>query len=208
MREKRGLFSICSAMESVVFDLCAKWRVFKTRVQATWFWRVFGVCAMKKLWTKFLVAAAIMAGFWSLYLGVDLSNPILPLEKLNRTEGVLVYVYKPLRNVYGAKIRIRTDAGEEITFRGTMRDDAVLAMKDKRITVWSQPYYEVWPPFYYNRFWWVQDGDRVLLKDDTHWIGRSHARPMDIYLFKLTLILTISCSGIVTLACRKGTPTE
>ncbi|MDO9226519.1 MAG: hypothetical protein Q8M09_06860 [Pseudomonadota bacterium] len=198
-------------METVTTDLRARWCGFKAHAQATWFWRVFGVCAMRKLWTKFLVAVAIYAGFWFLYIGVDLLNPILPLEKLNRTEGALVHVYQPLRNVYGAKVRIRTASGEEITYRGTMYDDAealLLAMKGKQVTVWSQPYYEVWLPFYYNRFWRVQDGDRVLLKDDTHWIGRNHMRPTDIRLLKLSLALTISCVGIVILACRKGVPAE
>jgi len=166
---------------------------------------------MRKMWTKFLVAVAIAATFWSIYFGVDLLNPILPLEKLIRTEGVLVHVYKPLRNAHGAKIRIHTETGEEITYRGTMYDDAealLLAMKDKPITVWSQPVYEAWLPFYFNRFWQVQDGGRVLLSYDGYWKGRNHMRPTTISLFKLTVTLTISCICIVILACRKDTSAE
>jgi hypothetical protein len=96
------------------------WQSIKSRVHATWFWRVFGVCAMKRLWTKFLVAVAIMAGFWGLYLGIDLLNPILPLEQLEQTEGVLVRLYRPLDSAHGSTMTIQTDDGAEIKFRGSI----------------------------------------------------------------------------------------
>jgi hypothetical protein len=199
-------------MESVTTDLRIKWQRFKARAQDTWFWQVFGVCAMRKLWTKFLVAVAIMAGFCSFYLGVDLlMNPILPLNQLNQTQGVLVHVYQPLRNAHGAKIIIRTDTGDEITFRGTMYDEAktlLLAMKGKRVTVWSQPYYEIWLSFYYDRFWQVQDEERVLVSYDGYWIGRQHRKPTDIKLFKFTLTLTLLSLGIVIVACRRSARAE
>ncbi|UYB72802.1 hypothetical protein NBH81_10295 [Aeromonas veronii] len=50
-----------------IFAFRKQWRMTKARIQATWFWRVFGVRAMQKGWTKFLVAVAIMAGFWRLF---------------------------------------------------------------------------------------------------------------------------------------------
>ncbi len=74
-----------------IFAFRKQWRMTKARIQATWFWRVFGVRAMQKWWTKFLVAVAIMAGFWSLFSYVQSLNPALPLEQLTKNEGVLVH---------------------------------------------------------------------------------------------------------------------
>lgn len=197
-------------MESVTRGLGTIWRAFKTRFQATWFWRVFGVCAMRKLWTKFLVAVAIMAGFWSLYFGVYLLNPILPLNQLPQTKGVLVHVYQPLRTVHDSKIRIRTDGGDEITYRGSLYDDAktrLLAAKGKQVTVWSQPYYEVWLPFYYMRFWQVQEDDHVLVSYADLYQGKLRSRPGYAWLSKFLLALTTLSLAIVILACRKGEAT-
>ncbi|MGU5866733.1 hypothetical protein ACV1EB_19780, partial [Aeromonas caviae] len=72
------------AMDTFAFR--KQWRMTKARIQATWFWRVFGIRAMQKGWTKFLVAVAIMAGFWSVFFYVELLNPILPLEQLTKNE--------------------------------------------------------------------------------------------------------------------------
>ncbi|MDU7313223.1 MAG: hypothetical protein E7L31_17880 [Aeromonas sp.] len=58
------------AMDTFAFR--KQWRMTKARIQATWFWRVFGIRAMQKGWTKFLVAVAIMAGFWSVFFYVEL----------------------------------------------------------------------------------------------------------------------------------------
>ncbi|MBJ7589344.1 hypothetical protein [Aeromonas veronii] len=54
-------------MTMEIYALHKHWHTAKARLQATWFWRVFGICAMQKGWTKFLVAVAIMAGFWSVF---------------------------------------------------------------------------------------------------------------------------------------------
>ena len=43
-----------------IFAFRKQWRMTKARMQATWFWRVFGIRAMQKGWTKFLVAVAII----------------------------------------------------------------------------------------------------------------------------------------------------
>ena len=95
-----------------IFAFRKQWRMTKARIQATWFWRVFGVRAMQKGWTKFLVAVAIMAGFWSLFSYVQSLNPALPLEQLTKNEGLIVHVYQPLRTAHGSTIRILADSGE------------------------------------------------------------------------------------------------
>lgn len=186
-----------------------KWRMTKSRFQSTWFWRVFGVCAMKKLWTKFLVAVAIMAGFWSLFFYIDWLNPVLPLEQLTRNEGVLVHVYQPLRSAHGSKLRIQTDSGEEITYRGSIYDKAgLLAAKGKRVAIWSQPYCELWLPFYYEHFWQVQEGEQVLVSYENSYKGRLRYRPDYAWLAKRLLVLTLLSLSIVILACRKQATAE
>lgn len=198
-------------MQPLMTVLREQWRGLSNRVQSTWFWRVYGICAMQKLWTKFLVAVAIMAGFWGGYFGVALLNPILPLHQLSQTQGVLVHVYQPPRTVHGSKIRIRLDSGEEITFRGSMVDDArtqLQAAKGKRVTVWSQPYYELWLPLYYEKFWQVQEADHVLLSFANVYESRLRFRPTDVWLSKFMLALTILSLAIVTLACRRGATAE
>ena len=46
-----------------------QWQITKTRWQVTWFWRVFGINAMQKKWTKLLVLACRL---WS---GLSLCQP-------------------------------------------------------------------------------------------------------------------------------------
>jgi hypothetical protein len=198
-------------VQTLTADLRERWNAFKKRVQATWFWRVFGICAMRKLWTKFLVAVAI-AGFWlSALFGMDLLNPAPLLEQLNRTQGVLVHVYQPIRNAYGAKVRIRTETGEELTFRGDMFDDdkvRLLAAKEKRVTVWSMPFYEAWPPFYYERYCQIQEEERVLVGYERWRRGHLDMKPTAIKLLQISLTLVLLPVFIVILACRRGAPAE
>ncbi|PJC94080.1 hypothetical protein CUC44_05095 [Aeromonas lusitana] len=181
----------------------------KVRFQSTWFWRVFGICAMQKGWTKFLVAVAIMAGFWSVVLYVELLNPALPLEQLTKNEGVLVQVYKPLRTAHDSAIRILTDSGEEIAYRGSIYNKAaLLAAKGKRVTVWSQPYYRFWWPFYFEQAWQVQEGEQVLISYENTYKGLLRYRSSDEWLAKHLLILTILSLAIVALVCHKGVPAK
>ncbi|MFA7095278.1 MAG: hypothetical protein WC383_02205 [Gammaproteobacteria bacterium] len=60
--------------------LRAKWQAVKKRVKATWLWRVFVVCAMRRLWTKFLVAISLVSSYGALMFGLDLITPRPPLE--------------------------------------------------------------------------------------------------------------------------------
>ncbi|MCV3284410.1 hypothetical protein [Aeromonas veronii] len=192
-----------------IFAFRKQWRMTKARMQATWFWRVFGVRAMQKGWTKFLVAVAIMAGFWSVFFYVELLNPILPLEQLTKNEGVLVQVYKPLRTAHDSAIRILTDSGEEIAYRGSIYNKAaLLAAKGKRVTVWSQPYYKFWWPFYFEQAWQVQEGEQVLISYENTYKGLLRYRPSDEWLAKHLLILAILSLAIVALACHKGETAE
>ncbi|MCF5864021.1 hypothetical protein K3H50_11810 [Aeromonas veronii] len=192
-----------------IFAFRKQWRMTKARMQATWFWRVFGVRAMQKGWTKFLVAVAIMAGFWCVFFCVELLNPILPLEQLTKNEEVLVQVYKPLRTAHDSAIRILTDSGEEIAYRGSIYNKAaLLAAKGKRVTVWSQLYYRFWWPFYFEQAWQVQEGEQVLISYENTYKGLLRYRPSDEWLAKHLLILTILSLAIVALACHKGATAE
>lgn len=191
------------------FALRKRWRMTKVRFQSTWFWRVFGICAMQKGWTKFLVAVAIMAGFWSLFSYVQSLNPTLPLERLTKNEGVLVHVYQPLRTAHGSTIRILTDSGEEIAYRGSIFDKTLLiAAKGKRVTVWSQQFYDLWWPFYYERVWQIQEGAQVLMSYESVYQSRQSNQSSHIWLAKRLLILAILSLVIVALACYKGVSAE
>ncbi|BCS47916.1 MULTISPECIES: hypothetical protein [Aeromonas] len=192
-----------------IFAFRKQWRMTKARIQATWFWRVFGVRAMQKGWTKFLVAVAIMAGFWSLFSYVQSLNPVLPLEQLTKNEGLLVHVYQPLRTAHGSTIRIQTDSGEEIAYRGSIFDITLLvATKGKRVTVWSQPFYDLWWPFYYERVWQIQEGAQVLMSYESVYQSRKSNKSSHIWLAKHLLMLTILSLAIVALACHKGGAAE
>jgi len=188
-----------------IFALRKQWRMTKAHIQATWFWRVFGIRAMQKGWTKFLVAVAIMAGFWSLFSYVQSLNPALPLEQLTKNEGVLVHVYQPLRTAHGSTIRILADSGEEIAYRGSIYNEAaLLAAKGKRVTVWSQPFYDLLWPFYYERVWQIQEGTQVLMSYESVYQSRQSNKSSHIWLAKRLLILAILSLAIVALACHKG----
>ncbi|MFM5145584.1 hypothetical protein ACEUBB_12575 [Aeromonas rivipollensis] len=196
-------------MTMEIFALRKQWRMTKVRFQSTWFWRVFGVRAMQKWWTKFLVAVAIMAGFWSLFSYVQSLNPALPLERLTKNEGVLVHVYQPLRTAHGSTIRILADSGEEIAYRGSIFDITLLiAAKGKRVTVWSQQFYDLWWPFYYERVWQIQEGAQVLMSYESVYQSRQSNKSSHIWLAKRLLILAILSLAIVALACHKGVSAE
>lgn len=140
---------------------------------------------------------------------VELLNPILPLEQLTKNEGVLVQVYKPLRTAHNSAIRILTDSGEEIAYRGSIYNEAaLLAAKGKRVTVWSQPYYKFWWPFYFEEAWQVQEGEQVLISYENTYKGLLRYRTSDEWLAKHLLILTILSLAIVALACHKGATSE
>jgi hypothetical protein len=164
---------------------------------------------MQKWWTKFLVAVAIMAGFWSLFSYVQSLNPALPLERLTKNEGVLVHVYQPLRTAHGSTIRILADSGEKIAYRGSIFDITLLiAAKGKRVTVWSQPFYDLWWPFYYDRVWQIQEGAHVLMSYESVYQSRQSNKSSHIWLAKRLLILAILSLVIVALACHNGTPAD
>jgi len=198
-------------METVTTDLRARWRAFKTRIQAIWFWRVFGVCAMRKLWTKFLVAVAIAGCYLAAMFGLDLLTPVLALEKMNRTEGVPVAVYggSSARHSSGAsKIVIRTDTGEEKTFRGFSldKDSVVRLKKTSRLIVWSQVAYEAWPPFIHERFWRIQEGKEVLVSYGD--LDARKQRHIDPFWFQFSCALAILPLLIVVSTCRREASAE
>jgi len=171
-----------------------------------WFWQIYGVCAMQRTWSKSLVAVAIVSGYWSITFTVELLNPLPVLDKMDRTEGVLLSVYQP-RRVNGSSIRIRTADGKILSFRGTIFDKKPLvATKGKLVTVWSQPTYRVWPPFYYQKFWYVEFQHHIVFDHvsfdplATNW--KIKVRNAD-YLFAKYLFLLMAFSlFVVFLRCR------
>ncbi|MCX5877327.1 MAG: hypothetical protein NT087_13735 [Deltaproteobacteria bacterium] len=181
-------------------------KTIKARLQATWFWQVFGVCAMQKTWTKFLVAAIIVSGYVVVMAGLELLTPIYSLEEMNRTEGVLVVAQQPLRNIYGSKVIIRKDDGEKAFYRGAIRDSEDIILKaaiGKQVTVWSQIEYSVRPPFVYERFWHIQEGEKILYDYDSWLPGRLFGRAQKSpALFKFSLFMFIVLLVIVVSACR------
>lgn len=185
-----------------------QWHLTKACLQATWCWRVFGINAMQRWWTKLLVAVAIIAGFWSLFFYVELLNPVLPLEQLTKHEGELIKVSLPFR-VHNSSFRIRTNLSNEILYRASIYNrDSFRASKGKRITVWSQTYYRLWWPFYFEQAWEVQQGDQFLMNYKGVYSSMLRFKPNDEWLAKYLMILTALSLAIVVLVCRKTVPTE
>lgn len=182
------------------------WQSFKNLFQATWFWRVFGVCAMRHLWTKFLVAVAIGSGYWGLALGVELLNPVLPLEQLKRVEGEVVDFYRPHKAKSNPRIVIRTDDGHTIKFRGWWvsedEEKSVKRARGQRIAVWYHDYYCLWPPFYFKEFMEVRASTgEVYIDYGNYSYLKNVSYPSNIRWCKRMLVLTVSCLAIVILAC-------
>lgn len=142
-----------------------KWSTFKRVVQATWFWRVYGICAMKRTWTKLLIAISLFSWIMIARTGPDLLTPIIELNQMHRTEGVLLNVgFNPKGH---DSLRIKTDDGEKITYLGNTFGGAgidLVKLVGQRITIWSQQVYEGWPPFVFEGYREVRQGDKVLLK--------------------------------------------
>lgn len=180
----------------------------KAYLQATWFWQVFGVCAMQKLWTKFLVATSLMSGIMAFMPGLELLTPIYDLNEMNRTEGVLMKVAYKGKTAYGKRIVIQNDAGKPVIFRGTIYNDNPLlrAAIGKRVTVWSQIQYDLKRPFGYECFWHIQEGEKVLIDYDGQLANRLKARSStNPALLKFFLFMFIVPLIIVLIVCRKGT---
>lgn len=181
-----------------------QWQITKTRWQVTWFWRVFGINAMQKKWTKLLVWVAIVTGVSSLYLYVYFFNPVLPLSQLTKREGILVHISQPLRTAHKSAFQILTDSGEELTYRADLYNKAAFhAVKGKRVTVWSQTYYSLWWPFYCERAREVQQGDQLLMNYLDLYKNTLHFRPRFEWLAKHLMILAALSLTIVTLSCYK-----
>ncbi len=148
-------------MSLVPASLKRGWRAFKGWWLSLWFVRLYA-CAMRSGWGTALLFLTVVLGSWALIWWVGSFNPVLPREAMDRYEGELIHVASSARRPSG-KIRIRTDTGEELTFRGIMRHpDRFYEAVGKRVTVWGQWWYAALPPFYYRQFQHVQQGEKVL----------------------------------------------
>ncbi len=84
----------------------------------------------------------------------------------------------------------------------------LVAAKGKRVTVWSQPFYDLWWPFYYERVWQIQEGAQVLMSYESVYQSRKSNKSSHIWLAKRLLILALLSLVIVALACHKGVTAE
>jgi len=193
-------------LSGIVGGVKEGWWSIKAWFHSTWFWRVFGICAMRKGYTKFAVAIVLMTGFWEIYTAVDLLNyPVKPREELTVTEGVLVAYTVPVRSLHRQRIHIRKGNGEEITFWGSIYySDRFRGAKGKRVKVWSRKRIKAWFPFYYDEFMHVQQGNKVLAEysRDTYqrlvsWEFKDRA--VISFLTKLNGV----CILIVLIGCRR-----
>ncbi len=188
--------------------MSTKWQAFKATVQATWFWRVYGIRAMKRKWTKYLLVFALFNTWMVIYGGIDRLTPILELKQLHQEEGILLSVYSPKRQAAGSKLVIRTNSGEKVTYLGSIysEEKSLDAVIGQKITVWSQPVYEAWYPPYYQCFWQVAQGEKILI-DYHNGEGRKYFRESyaaAVFFFYAPLALAIFSLLRVTWVCRKG----
>ena len=121
---------------------CTKWNAFKSAVQSTWLWRVYGVCAMKRPWSKLLIAVSLCSLLMVARVAPGLLTPILELAQMDREEGVLMSAsYHPRTQDF---ILVRLNTGEERSYRGSL--GGIDSYIGKPVTVWSQQVYEGWLP--------------------------------------------------------------
>jgi len=71
------------------------------------------------------------------------------------------------------------------------------------VTVWTQQVYEAWPPFIYEKFMQIKQGEK-LLHDYKGTIYINNLRPSITILFKFTLFLATVPLFLVGWICRKG----
>ncbi len=175
---------------------------------SSWGWvgRVLGIHAIKSpyrrtfygLWNAFLFCVVLLAGSGAFFTGVDLLHPLLPLDQMDRTEGVLVS--RTIRPRGYSTITIRTDDGRKIKFRGIVSESKKKALEltiGEKITVWHQDFFEPWPPSLYNRLQEVRavTGD-VYISYEMSLKGRSR----NVIFFKRLLVFLAVCLAIVILS--------
>lgn len=154
---------------------------------------------------RFLLFFTLASFYWGLTLGIDLLNPALPLEQLKRIEGELVSFYRPLKHKSQPRIIFRTDDGSRVVFRGGMdgdEEESLKHSKGKRIVVWYQDYYMLFPPFYFKKFREVRavTGELHVSYDNYHYI-KNEFYPSTVLWFKRMIVLIVACLAIVILAC-------
>jgi hypothetical protein len=179
-----------------------KWSAFKANVQATWFWRVYGVCAMKRTWTKLLVAVSLSSCFLIVRAGPGLLTPILELKQMNRHEGILINVFF---NPKGHNsLLIKTDNGEELSYPGGSLDAVTKAGDSvgKRVTIWTQRVYDGWPPFIFEGVMEVKQKNKMLINYSVK--KRMESDAYDMSFIRFFLYLGVFSLLMVGWLCRKA----
>jgi hypothetical protein len=182
-----------------------KWNALKATVRATWFWRVYGVCAMKRTWTKLLVAVSLCGLMVVARFGPGIFTPVLDLEQMHRKEGLVIGA--SINPKGHNSLRIRTDAGEKRTYLALsyVGFERLHGAAGQRVTVWSQRVYDGWPPFVYEGLMEAKLGNTMLLNYKMATEESSRRDYIEIvrfflYLFTIPLL-------VVGWACRKGADT-
>ena len=180
----------------------------KASFKSTFFWRLFGVVAMNRAWTKILIAIALSTAIFAAMFGVELINyPIPSLAKMNKTEGMLESVYLPLRDSsYRSKIRLMTGSGDSLQYTGSLDNnerDTLNLIKGEKILVLSRPYYKLWPPFYYQEFWQIETNGRVLYTLEKYRMNKENYYSSVLFYFKKFLGLIFLSVVVIFLACYR-----
>lgn len=189
-------------MNKLIDGLRTKFGVLKAVIQSTWFWRVYGVCAMKRTWMKLLIAVSLVSCLMIARISPGLLTPILELQQMNREEGILLSIsFNPKGH---DTLRIRTDNGKERVYLGGSMEAGYKTSDSvgKKVTVWSQRVYEGWPPFIFEGFKEVKQGDKMLLNYSVMEMESFHANFMSTIKFLCYLIIFPLL--IVGWLCRKS----
>lgn len=142
-------------------------KAFVALIKSSLLWRVYFVFAMKRSWTKLLVAVALVLIFPVVMFGVSLLNwPLPSISNMDKTEGTLVSVYNPLKPNRKASIRVSTISGEDLKYRGASFDKAQTDTLRKNIgravLVRSNWFYDIAPPFYYRKYFRIEIDGRII----------------------------------------------
>jgi hypothetical protein len=181
--------------------LRTKWDAFKAVVQSTWFWRIYGVCAMKRSWTKLLVAISLFSLMVVIVGGHSVWTPVLELGKMQRIEGVLVKVGYGRRH---GTLLVQLESGEMRTYYGDLhfKADKADACLNKQVTIWAQRIYEGWPPFIYDEFQEMKlDGEMML---GYNFERQQQIRTENLIFYRYFFYIFVISILLVGVVCRKG----
>ncbi|MCP3869260.1 MAG: hypothetical protein GY703_14385, partial [Gammaproteobacteria bacterium] len=138
--------------------------------RGTFVYRLFWVCGGRRVFTQVLVLTFSISSL--LFLDDFLSRPVLELEQMPKTSGVVEKVREGGGRHKRWRIRLRLDDGADLWFDRTHtksdEPERLQAAEGKRVTIWYQEEYSLLTPFFYRHANQLNSHGEVVL--DYGWL--------------------------------------